>query len=51
MSSEVMMMADRNVAVLRDSGLPDPIRRILVPVGSGPQRAPRLADGAGYHPA
>lgn len=33
---EVMMMANRNVAVLRDSGLPDPIRRILVPVGSGP---------------
>ncbi len=33
---EVMMMANRNVAVLRDHGLPNPIRRILVPVGSGP---------------
>ena len=33
---EVMMMANRNVAVLRDRGLPNPIRRILVPVGSGP---------------
>ena len=30
------MMANRNVAVLRDRGLPNPIRRILVPVGSGP---------------
>jgi len=33
---EVMMMANRNVAVLRDRGLPNPIRRILVPVGGGP---------------
>lgn len=33
---EVMMMANRNVAVLRDRGLPNPVRRILVPVGSGP---------------
>jgi len=33
---EVLMMANRNVAVLRDRGLPNPVRRILVPVGSGP---------------
>jgi nucleotide-binding universal stress UspA family protein len=33
---EVMMMANRNVAVLRDRGLSNPIKRILVPVGSGP---------------
>ncbi|MDD2521631.1 MAG: universal stress protein [Anaerolineaceae bacterium] len=33
---EVNMMANRNVAVLRDKGLPDEIKRILVPVGSGP---------------
>ena len=33
---EVMMMANRNVAVFRDRGLPNPVRRILVPVGSGP---------------
>jgi len=33
---EVNMMANRNVAVLRDKGLPDEIRRILVPVGTGP---------------
>jgi len=33
---EVNMMASRNVAVLRDKGLPDEIHRILVPVGSGP---------------
>ena len=33
---EVNMMANRNVAVLRDKGLPEEIRRILVPVGTGP---------------
>ena len=33
---EVLMMANRNVAVLRDCGLPSPVRRILVPVGNGP---------------
>ena len=33
---EVLMMASRNVAVLRDKGLPENIRRILVPVGNGP---------------
>lgn len=33
---EVNMMANRNVALLRDKALPDNIRRILVPVGSGP---------------
>ncbi|MEL7626862.1 MAG: amino acid permease [Anaerolineaceae bacterium] len=33
---EVNMMALRNVAVFRDKGLPDEIKRILVPVGSGP---------------
>ena len=33
---EVLMMANRNVAVFRDRGLPNPVRRILVPVGSGP---------------
>lgn len=33
---EVLMMADRDVAVLRDTSLPMVIRRILVPVGSGP---------------
>lgn len=30
------MMANRNVAVFRDRGLPNPVRSILVPVGSGP---------------
>jgi len=30
------MMANRDVAVFRDRGLPNPVRRILVPVGSGP---------------
>ncbi|MCK9245667.1 MAG: amino acid permease [Anaerolineaceae bacterium] len=38
---EVNMMANRNVAVLRDKGLPENIRRILVPVGGG--RNARLA--------
>ncbi len=33
---EVNMVANRNVAVLRDKGLPDEIHRILVPVGGGP---------------
>ncbi len=33
---EVNMMANRNVALLRDKALPDNIQRILVPVGSGP---------------
>ena len=33
---EVLMMANRNVAVFRDRGLPNPVRSILVPVGSGP---------------
>lgn len=33
---EVLMMANRDVAVFRDRGLPNPVRRILVPVGSGP---------------
>lgn len=33
---EVNMMASRDVAVLRDKGLPEEIRRILVPVGGGP---------------
>jgi len=33
---EVNMMANRNVAVLRDKGLPDEFHRILVPVGNGP---------------
>ena len=33
---EVNMMASRDVAVLRDKGLPDEIHRILVPVGGGP---------------
>jgi amino acid transporter/nucleotide-binding universal stress UspA family protein len=33
---EMNMMANRNVAVLRDKGLPEEIRRILVPVGTGP---------------
>jgi len=33
---EVNMMANRNVALLRDKALPDNIQRILVPVGGGP---------------
>ena len=33
---EVNMMASRDVAVLRDKGLPEEIGRILVPVGGGP---------------
>lgn len=33
---EVNMMANRNVALLRDKALPGNIQRILVPVGSGP---------------
>lgn len=33
---EVLMMASRNVAVFRDKGMPESFRRILVPVGNGP---------------
>lgn len=33
---EVLMMANRNVAVLRDKGTTENIQRVLVPVGNGP---------------
>jgi len=33
---EVMMTAERDVAVLRDRNLPEEIQRVLVPVGRGP---------------